>query len=119
MVDCFVCEEEIPGIDYNISGSSRQDVLLTVYAARNHQYNYFHKDCFELDNLVWYKIGANEISKCAICFCEVAVKPFYSVEVTKLPKVFVDILKDNHYYRVCKDCWYSEIDIPLVSESGA
>ena len=111
---CFVCEELI------VDGYKA--ICIYVYSDNPARHLYFHNECFELDSLSFYKISSEvgtTKSLCSLCNLKIIVLPFYNKEISELPKVFADIWYKQSYYRICKDCWYRDIDISLVIESGA
>ena len=114
---CFICEESILLDIHEVYYI--HEVYFRVYSINPSICFYFHKECFPDLGLKKHDMMSGEISKCSICCCDISVSPFYTEQVTIIPKVFTDLWKDNGYYRICKDCWYSEIDIPLSIESGA
>lgn len=106
MKNCYVCRSE-----YNLTDS------WSVYATATKPKIDFAvcTDCSEgLGELKRSVIINYNKSNC--CFCERELR-MVTWDDDRINGIYLDILRKKHYYRVCKDCWDSEIDLPLEIES--
>ena len=108
---CFVCEAKIILFE--------TEIMLLSYATSDQPVVYFCKDCFDLE-LIYYASSADlRTAECALCSCVVIIKAFYQESDSELPKVYADVYKEGHFYRICKYCYCRDIALPLRSEGAA
>ncbi|MDO8641594.1 MAG: hypothetical protein Q7R33_08680 [Nitrosarchaeum sp.] len=102
MMKCFVCEEKVPG---------KSPINLTVYKNTDCEDFFFHEECFQL------KIEEETGTCCIFCKTRVTIHPWSMreeyVDWQKRTFTFADLWWNEGWKRICIDCWYKNIDIPL------